>query len=207
MKTNTSKFPEVFPPHLLLGQCLLVLLGLWHEKPTKTFFVPPSPSFLLITSITILCNFRWCESSRVLRVVWSHRVNDDGKPVLWSLGYNEAMETSALARCSLSRSPIAALGQGRPVYRLRERGTRRHCSSQGPASGSLSTSHLCFSGFRREPCLSAGSRVCTFCLSSSLFLGPVQCNFLLPPPFTSGDLQFLQRIPLLFSKTSARIVE
>lgn len=59
--------------------------------------------FLLITSITILCNFRWCESSRVLRAVWSHRANDDGKPVLWSPGYNEVMETSTLWPGAASR--------------------------------------------------------------------------------------------------------
>lgn len=178
-----SKFPEVFPPHLFLGQCLLVLLGLRHEKPTKTSFAPPSPFFLPITGTTILCNFRWCESSRVLRVVWSHRVNDDGKPVLWSLGYNEAMETSALwpgaacrgawarhsaraGRCTISGSVGCGGTAGLRALRLGR-------SAPG-TSISLAS--------EETPSLSAGSRVCTFRLVSSLFLGPMQGDFLLPPP-------------------------
>lgn len=72
--------------------------------------------FLLITNITILCNFKWCENGRMLWMLWSHRVNDDGKMVPLSLDYNKVMQTLTLwPDAALPLSMSTTLGLDWPV--------------------------------------------------------------------------------------------
>lgn len=158
-----NKSPEVFILCLLLVQSWLVLSVAW-EVPPPLLFV------LLIASMVTLCNFRWCENSRMQWVVgvssWSGRVNGDEKLVVASQqGHGNI---NVVAQCCLSLT----LGGTGCVPSPGTRSTEA-LLVWGLWSGWLSIWHLCFPVFGGKHCLSSGCQVYTFCLLSSLLLGPM----------------------------------
>lgn len=183
-----NKSPEVFILCLLLVQSWLVLPVAW-EVPPPLLFV------LLIASMVTLYNFRWCENSRMQWVVgvssWSGRMNGDEKLVISSQqghGGGPVLSVSDSGGnwlCSISRNT-------------------QHWGTACLRAVVWVAQHLAplFPRLRRKTLFEL--RLPDLHLLPVVFSpsGSHVIKIPSPSPVTLEDLQFLQSISLLFSKTS-----